>query len=865
MAAGDDLYLLSFCRICLYLAEIALVIPITYYVLENNHDPAPFVEAGCLGSVEVFEAWEHLAESVCIFTVVGGVVATCIAIAICIVSRRGTPTDTAARRLLVPLCKCNMVPVLLMKVTVLVLVSAIFVGTNRYCTCVQSTGGPDKLAGRLDCPSSREWFYLVRVFVFMLAFDVFVPTLLFFCVLKSRASRLLFRNIRPQREKVAEDQYKWWQRCCQTCCECSSLMTCYMFGGQRITAARYVDIAIALTTFFEDRGALDIVPSDVAAALVCLMTIQTQKQIDCRNELMKEGGGIYAKDKRFLSKLLSAMKLSKGSSRQKQQQHMLDMDIETGTNKHEDTSSESKVIGSNQQNMEEIGERHCMVDCDQRDETESNESSLTRTSTSNNLTPIELSQALAMFTSSKDEIMTQVRFTEKHQDGAMTFRPTVRRKLSPENAFDRQVLSEGARYCRVALAAYSWMMYLWTSRCIGCCELSAVTLCELCMCRPRYCRTRDHVIGDNWCAWKQTSVLKTLGIDEGDFLFANFRNDVNVCPYIILVDRRCRNILIVIRGTLSFEDMISDVTISPDPLDDIGEEFGFDGIGEHCHRGMLEAAKYVCDDMEARKVLRNAFEDHPEFNLRIIGHSLGAGVAAVLGLMMRKQYPLLRCLCFSPPGCVFTPRIAEISKEFAWSYVLHNDIVPRLSYHSLANMRNDVIEMIARIKVPKHQVFAKNMRYRKESKIRNLPSKIIHEKESIPQSTFYDQFSNYLELQKGRENEVLHVRMVCPGKICQLYRTNERFTNVPCSSILNCCEYITASCCGVAKTKKYTVLWTEAEDLSEIRVSSSMMVDHFPYNVARALQAAAESVDVFDIRTDEIDSNIEVKGEKKRS
>ena len=57
---------------------------------------------------------------------------------------------------------------------------------------------------------------------------------------------------------------------------------------------------------------------------------------------------------------------------------------------------------------------------------------------------------------------------------------------------------------------------------------------------------------------------------------------------------------------------------------------------------MLEAAKYVYDDMEARKVLQNAFEDHPEFNLRIIGHSLGAGVAAVLGLMMRKQYPQLR-------------------------------------------------------------------------------------------------------------------------------------------------------------------------------------------------------------------------------
>lgn len=64
-----------------------------------------------------------------------------------------------------------------------------------------------------------------------------------------------------------------------------------------------------------------------------------------------------------------------------------------------------------------------------------------------------------------------------------------------------------------------------------------------------------------------------------------------------------------------------------------------------------------------------------------------------------------RCLCFSPPGCVFTKRTAEESKEYVWSYVLHNDIVPRLSYHSLVHLRNDVIEMIARIKVPKHEVF----------------------------------------------------------------------------------------------------------------------------------------------------------------
>jgi len=90
--------------------------------------------------------------------------------------------------------------------------------------------------------------------------------------------------------------------------------------------------------------------------------------------------------------------------------------------------------------------------------------------------------------------------------------------------------------------------------------------------------------------------------------------------------------------------MISDVTLSPEPLDVIGEEFGFefDCTDEFCHKGMLEAAKYVYDDMEARGVLKKAMNANPEFNVRVTGHSLGAGVASVLGLMMRRQYPQLK-------------------------------------------------------------------------------------------------------------------------------------------------------------------------------------------------------------------------------
>jgi hypothetical protein len=45
-------------------------------------------------------------------------------------------------------------------------------------------------------------------------------------------------------------------------------------------------------------------------------------------------------------------------------------------------------------------------------------------------------------------------------------------------------------------------------------------------------------------------------------------------------------------------------------------------------------------------------------------------------------------------------------------------------------------------------------------------------------------------------------------------------------------------------TKAYKVRWGEKYDFSEIVVSPSMLVDHFPHNVARALECAAKSYDI---------------------
>ncbi|MEQ2216029.1 hypothetical protein XENOCAPTIV_009676, partial [Xenoophorus captivus] len=43
------------------------------------------------------------------------------------------------------------------------------------------------------------------------------------------------------------------------------------------------------------------------------------------------------------------------------------------------------------------------------------------------------------------------------------------------------------------------------------------------------------------------------------------------------------------------------------------------------------------------------------YGLVIVGHSLGAGTAAILSFLLRPQYPTLHCYSYSPPGGLLRP------------------------------------------------------------------------------------------------------------------------------------------------------------------------------------------------------------------
>lgn len=89
------------------------------------------------------------------------------------------------------------------------------------------------------------------------------------------------------------------------------------------------------------------------------------------------------------------------------------------------------------------------------------------------------------------------------------------------------------------------------------------------------------------------------------------------------------------------------------------------------------------------------------------GHSLGAGTATLLSLMLKKTYPDVRCIAYSPPGCLVSHTLARFTKSFIMSVVVGDDIVPRLSIRSVHNLKGDILKQLYGCSLPKYKIIWK--------------------------------------------------------------------------------------------------------------------------------------------------------------
>jgi len=200
---------------------------------------------------------------------------------------------------------------------------------------------------------------------------------------------------------------------------------------------------------------------------------------------------------------------------------------------------------------------------------------------------------------------------------------------------------------------------------------------------------------------------------------------------------------------------------------------------------------------------------------------LGAGIAAILSILLRPAFVRLRCLCFSPPGCVFSRKASE--QDYITSFILGDDIIPRLSLHSVAGLRNDVLEMLARIKVPKYRVQAKSLRLlvqATEADELAEDTSYLHRRQSMLDSDFRKQLKYYRRHQQkiADDSDFVDIQLYPPGR----KRIVHLIADVPKTSFRG-------------GEKSYTPVWAESADFEEIQVSRHFFNDHDPKRVLEAL------------------------------
>ena len=827
--AGDDLHFLAFITISLRLVQVfCLASPLSILLLHDAHgyqslsiflftDPAD--NEMCRNS----HFYPLLTSIRLLFTFLFALASILLEYKIWTVSSQGTPTTIREPRTskIQGLLEFRLkfmsfcLPVLILTYIVAVVYS------NRFISCREQQDDNDNE----DVWIGSQTWKILNFLLFLSQAVEGVMTFLF----SLRLRRYQNRTHDERQGSLHSDDLgeEIWTDRCHWFCKCLAVSTCCLFGGKDLvnnhnpavaTNNVYRQVAIALAEYLTTRGTLDVVPTDLMTGLFVLQQLQRKRMLQARLQVIR-------------------------SSLQQRQNHG-GQDISTPSNT--DINNNLTLRRS------------------PRSSDHLTNSSWTRNVCSH---PSAIEESVGE-DQQEQNIYRRASDLPSHQ-----YEARARQVLNPNNAEDCDILREGARMAKYALAIYTWMLYVFVHPITGlpkiCCRS-----CRLCCRKERRQARRQRqqqessllieeggdfpiTVGDNLCQWHKHALLLVAELEEADLVYAQFENRFSLMPYCIMLDHESRAVVVSIRGSLSLEDLVTDALVDPEPLQELGEEFGFDATNQYCHAGVLACVKNIYEDMQRHGLLETLLEDEfPTYQLRLVGPSLGAASATLLGYMLKAKYNNLVVYNFSPPGCSMTWDLATRCKEWATTFIFDSDIVPRLSVLSMEDLRDEVLQLIGRIKVPKYQVFETFIPRRAdggycfggsisgESAEEDLGQELAHLNQNISEilddsdsteTLYYRQLQEFLsvqeQLKQTRDNSRL-LRLYPVGKMIHLVKTHEE---VGFAHTVRRC----LTCYTTNSGSRYTPIYIDNDDLDEVVVTPTMGTDHFVDRMSSELGTVA--------------------------
>ncbi|KAL4241095.1 hypothetical protein ACF0H5_001873 [Mactra antiquata] len=365
-------------------------------------------------------------------------------------------------------------------------------------------------------------------------------------------------------------------------------------------------------------------------------------------------------------------------------------------------------------------------------------------------------------------------------------------------------LTEAAHYMKYALGSYGWPYYIGLNNpIIATCNL--LPKLNWSMLTPE-----SHITNDNKLLANTAAFCLRTGCSYDDIVCVSFHNEIYAIPFFVCIDKTTESVIVAVRGTLSLEDILTDLVVERAPV-------CFGGIKGSVHTGMFQSAKYIRNKLITDGILDFAFRKANGYRLVITGHSLGAGVAALLALELRTMYPNLICFAFATPGELVSDNLLPYTEEFICTVALGYDVVPRLGLLEAIKLRIDILNAIKTCPLPKYQVIGRGIWTKFFTK-----ADLEHVECVNTDYEKADWFDAYIREETVEKNAIIEKfePLYPPGQILHVLEKNDikRPWNV---------------------TPEYYAEWTDCKGFREIMLSTRMIAHHFPDTLLTALQQLA--------------------------
>lgn len=154
--------------------------------------------------------------------------------------------------------------------------------------------------------------------------------------------------------------------------------------------------------------------------------------------------------------------------------------------------------------------------------------------------------------------------------------------------------------------------------------------------------------------------------------------------------------MLSIRGSWSVSDIFTDLSAGP-------ASFKAPGMPEDtvAHYGFTVCCNKLLSRLLDGNLLEKALSLYPDYDFVITGHSLGAGLAILVGAKLRAHHPNLKVYAFATPNGLLTREASKYTEQFVFTVVIGDDFVARMSLEAVENLKVGILETLQSCKLPK--------------------------------------------------------------------------------------------------------------------------------------------------------------------